>query len=133
MVRFPRATRVLLALLRPAVAPIPVRTLQPDLSETLPVVMARKVGGTLIDPRALESAVVDVQCWHGSDADAADLAETVRQALISAWRQQTVVDGLASIAAYTEQSSPALLPDTTTPKGVWRYQATYELALRPAR
>ncbi|OLT27744.1 hypothetical protein BJF83_17305 [Nocardiopsis sp. CNR-923] len=134
MVRMlPRVNRLLLDLLRPALAPVPVYSEQPDLSRDLPVVMARKVPGDgAPDPRFLDRCLVDVQCWHSSDADTDDLAETARVALVTAWRTQQIIGGLASIAGYTEISSPARIPDETTPKGVVRYQATYQLAIRPA-
>lgn len=132
--RFPRATQILLSVLRPALDPVPVFSLLPDLTRTPPpVVMARRVAGTAYDPRVgYDQAVVDVQCWHTSDADADDLADACRTALITAWRNQTVVPGVGSIAHYAEQAAPALLPTADDVAGVYRYQATYVLGIRAA-
>src|SRR5690606_16810461 len=104
--RFPRANQLVLAVLRPALAPVDVFSLLPDLTQTPPpVVMARRVAGTAYDPRVgYDQAVVDVQGWHTTDADADDLADACRTALITAWRNQTVVPGVGSIAHYTEQA-----------------------------
>lgn len=137
---FAPATSLVLEILRPALAPVEVRSLMPDLVETPPpVVMARRVPGPgAYDPRGYDQAVIDVQCWHTTDRDADDLADACRAALITAWRKQRVVPGVGYIAAYTEQSAPALIPDAasgrsaSTPKGIYRYQATYVLGLRPA-
>lgn len=139
--RFAPATSLVLALLRPALAPTPVVSLMPDLTVTPPpVVMARRVPGPgAYDPRGYDQAVIDVQCWHTSDRDADDLADACRGALITAWRTQRAVAGMGHIAAYTERAAPALLSDSTqgrgpfTPKLIYRYQATYVLGLRPAR
>ncbi|MFE3461371.1 hypothetical protein ACFXKD_27825 [Nocardiopsis aegyptia] len=129
----PRVNRLLLDLLVPVMAPVPFYSQQPDLTRDLPVGMARKVpGGGAVDPRFLDRCMVDVQCWHTSDADADDLAEAARVALVTAWRTQQVIGGLGSISGYREISSPSLLQQDDTPKGVYRYQATYQLAIRPA-
>ncbi|MFL1441819.1 hypothetical protein [Nocardiopsis protaetiae] len=138
---FAPATSLVLAILRPAVAPIIVNGLMPDLTETPPPVgMARRVpGGGAYDVRGYDRAVIDVQSWHTDDRLADDLADALRSALISAWRTQLVIPGMGWIARYEETAAPALLPDsaqgsgTTTPKGVYRYQATYTLGLRPDR
>lgn len=127
----PSATDLALQVLDAAVAPVPVRSLMPDLSQDLPVVMARRGGGSVIDPRALDSAIVTVQCWHTSDKAAEDLAEECRGALYAAWRQQTVTSG-AAVSGYGEQSAPVLLPSEEDPKGTYRYVGSYELAIRAA-
>lgn len=125
----PSATDLALQVIGAAVAPIPVRSLMPDLSQDLPVVMARRAGGSIIDPRALDSAIVTVQCWHTSDSSSEGLAEECRAALYLAWRQQAVEAG-ASVSAYGEQSAPVLVPSEEDPKGTYRYVASYDLAIR---
>ncbi|WP_435109391.1 hypothetical protein [Nocardiopsis synnemataformans] len=139
--RFAPATSLVLEILRPALAPVEAYSLMPDLTlNPPPVVMARRVpGGGAYDPRGYDQAVIDVQCWHTTDRAADDLADACRAALFTAWRTQHVVPGMGHIGHYEERSAPALLPDSvsgrgsTTPKGVYRYQATYVLGLRPHR
>ena len=134
MVRLlPSVTTVLLGILRPALAPIPVRSLMPDLGETVPVVMARRAGGTALHPEFADTALVDGQCWHTTDADAEALADACRAALYRAWRTQQVVPDAGSIARWAEQSAPVLIPDDDAPKGIYRYQALYQLTIRPDR
>lgn len=138
---FAPATSLVLEILRPAIAPVPIQGLQPDLTLTPPpVAMARRVpGGGAYDPRGYDRAVIDAQNWHTTDRDADDLADAIRAALITAWRTQLVIPGMGYIAHYEETAAPALLPDsaqgsgTSTPKNTYRYQATYTLGLRPHR
>jgi len=138
---FAPATSLVLAILRPAVAPVIVGGLMPDLTlNPPPVAMARRVpGGGAYDPRGYDRAVIDVQSWHTDDRAADDLADALRAALITAWRTQLVIPGMGHIARYEETAAPALLGDSargsgaTTPKGIYRYQATYTLGLRVDR
>lgn len=138
---FAPATSLVLAILKPALAPIIVQGLMPDLTATPPpVAMARRVpGGGAYDPRGYDRAVIDAQCWHTDDRAADDLADAIRAALITAWRTQLVIPGMGYIARYEETAAPALLGDSaqssgaTTPKNTYRYQATYTLGLRVDR
>ncbi|WP_066929061.1 hypothetical protein [Streptomyces sp. NBRC 110611] len=127
----PSAADLLVGILRPALAGATVGTLLPE-PMPLPFVLARPVGGAAVDMRFLARAVVDVQTWAESDRAAEDLAAASRTALVMAWRAQTVVPAVGSIGFLTERTAPVLLPEERTPDGVYRYQATYELAVRPA-
>ncbi|NGO71449.1 hypothetical protein [Streptomyces boncukensis] len=109
---------------------MPIGTLLPE-PMPLPFVLARPVGGAAVDMRFLGRAVVDVQCWAETDRAAEDLAANARTALVTAWRAQTVIPAVGSIGFLTERAAPALLPDERTPDGVYRYQASYELTVRP--
>ncbi|MFF4607930.1 hypothetical protein ACFY12_34985 [Streptomyces sp. NPDC001339] len=122
---------LLVGILRPAFAGATVGTLLPE-PMPLPFVLARPVGGAAVDMRFLARAVVDVQTWAESDRTAENLAVAARTALVVAWRAQTVVPAVGSIGFLAERKAPVLLPDARTPDGVYRYQATYELTVRPA-
>lgn len=127
----PSVNSMLMGILRPALPAATVGTLIPA-NMPYPFVLARGVGGAAIDPRFVGSSLVDVQVWSQSDTVSEDLSEDARVALVIAWRNQTVVLGVGSIARFSEESSPLLLPSDAAPKGVYRYQATYRLATRPA-
>ncbi|PZG20599.1 hypothetical protein [Nonomuraea aridisoli] len=99
---------------------------------TYPFVLARRAGGASIDPRFLDQALVDVQVWARTDSDAEDISEAARVLLVQAWRSQTVVPSVGSISRFRDQAAPDLLPGDEVPNGIYRYQATYELAVRPA-
>ncbi|MGW3569074.1 phage tail termination protein [Streptomyces sp. NPDC000941] len=127
----PSAADLLVGVLRPALAVATVGTLIPD-PMPLPFVLARPIGGAAVDMRFLARAVVDVQTWAETDRDAEDLAAAARAALVTAWRQQVVVPGVGSVGWLAERAAPVLLPDEHTGDGVYRYQAAYELTIRPA-
>ncbi|MFE3220241.1 hypothetical protein [Streptomyces antimycoticus] len=127
----PSAADILVGVLRPALAVATVGTLIPN-PMPLPFVLARAVGGAAVDMRFLARALVDVQTWAATDRDAEGLAAAARAALVTAWRQQVVIPGTGSIGWLEERATPVLLPDEHTGDGVYRYQATYELTLRPA-
>jgi hypothetical protein len=131
----PRVNDLLLGLLRaPLAAEFPglkVGTLIPA-TMTYPFVLARRAGGAAIDPRFLDSALVDVQVWARSETAAEDISEAARVLLVVAWREQTVVPGVGSISRFRDSSAPDLLPGQDVPNGIHRYQGTYALAVRPA-
>ena len=115
-----------------AVSDVQVGTMiPPDLVDRMPFVMARRVGGTAVHPRFADRALVDVQVWAADRKVAADTAEAVRVALFRAWERQTVT-AHGYIGAYSEIAAPTELRDETTPDGVYRFQATYALVVRPA-
>ncbi|SDI41138.1 hypothetical protein SAMN05421505_14932 [Sinosporangium album] len=132
----PSVHDLLLGLLRaPLAAAYPgvtVGTLIPARM-TYPFVLVRRAGGATIDPRFLDRPLVDVQTWDTNDRQAENLVESARALLVLAWRRQTVVPGVGSISFFRDQAMSTLLPDQTVPDGVYRYQATVELAVRPAR
>jgi hypothetical protein len=130
-VMLPSAADLLVGVLRPALAAATVGTLIPD-PMPLPFVLARPIGGAAVDMRFLARAVVDVQTWAETDRDAETLAAAARAALVTAWRTQAVIPGAGSIGWLGERAAPSLLPDENAPDGVYRYQATYELTMRPA-
>jgi hypothetical protein len=131
----PRVNDLLMALLRPPLTAdwptIRVGTLIPATMR-FPFVLARRAGGAAIDPRFLDSALTDVQVWARSETMAEDISEAARVLLVQAWRSQTVVAGVGSISRFRDQAAPVLLPGDDVPNGIYRYQATYELVVRPA-
>jgi hypothetical protein len=129
----PYADGLVVAILRAALT-AEVGTLVPhDLyGSPRPFVLARRVGGAAILPGHLDGATVDVQAYAATRRAAAELAELARTALYVAWRDQTVFpDG--HVAGYGEISGPAELRTNGQPDGLYRFQATYSLALRPPR
>lgn len=128
--RFAPVEDLLIGILRPALEAVTVGTLIP-VSMPLPFLLARRAGGGSADPRFLDNPLVDMQGWADSDKAAGELMAEARFALVMAWRSQTVVPGVGSIGRFADQSGPALLPGDDVPHGVYRYQATYDLVIRP--
>ncbi|RCV53471.1 DUF3168 domain-containing protein [Marinitenerispora sediminis] len=128
----PRVDALLVGILRPALGPgVTVGTRIPD-QMPLPFVMARRAGGASIHPRFLDQALVDVQVWAGSDAEAEGLAQAVRDALYEAsTTPQVIVPGMGYLSWFAEQAAPVLLPSDTEDHNVYRYQATYQINTRP--
>ncbi|MEO3851754.1 hypothetical protein ABGB09_29700 [Streptomyces sp. B8F3] len=122
---------LLLGILRPALPAVTVGTLLPE-PVPLPYALARPMGGAAPDMRFLAGALVDIQTFAETDRDAEQLAAVARTALVVAWRTQQVVPGVGSIGHLTERAAPVLLPDERTGHGIYRYQATYEITIRPA-
>lgn len=127
--RFAPVETLLLAILRPALPAATVGTLIPA-TMPYPFVLARRAGGASLDERFIDQPLIDVQVWAESDTAAGGLSADARHALVTAWRSQAVVPGVGSIARFRDSAGPTLLPDDTVPHGVYRYQATYELAIR---
>jgi hypothetical protein len=106
-----------------------VSELPGDLVGSLPVLQIVRSGGN--DPRtfmATDRAVVDVDAWEATRADASDLAELARLHFRSDL-PNTVVDGFV-FTWVTTLVGPRWQPDPN-PK-VRRYTATYEVGLHPA-
>lgn len=93
-------------------------------------VAARRFGGAAVDPRFLDRGAVSVDVWATTRRAAADVAETCRVLLFTAWRTQTVHAG-ASISSYGESTAPAELRTDGQPADQWRYSASYSLHVRP--
>jgi len=93
-------------------------------------VSARRFGGAAVHARLLDRAAVSVDAWANTRRGAADVAETCRVLLFTAWRAQTVHAG-ASISSYSETSAPAELRTGGQPPDEWRFNAAYSLHVRP--
>lgn len=128
----PRTNRLLLELVRPAMpAGVTVKTRIPDTMPK-PFVLLRRSGGSWLDARGLDSAVVDVQTWATTDEEAEGLAERVRALLWSAYRTGATVPGVGSVSLVREEAAPVEMPSDSEDHGVYRYQATYTVNVRPA-
>lgn len=127
--RFAPVEDLLLAILRPTLSGVTVGTLIPT-PMPYPFLLARRAGGGSLDERFLDNPLIDMQGWATSDKAAGDLMADARFALVTAWRSQTVVPGVGSIARFRDSAGPLLLPGDEVPNGIYRYQATYELAIR---
>jgi hypothetical protein len=101
-----------------------------DYMNWLPYVRAYRWAGAAIDPRFLDSAVIDVHVYAVGRTAALDLAETCRTALYEAWQNQTIYPH-GSIASYSEQAAPTELPSAIRPDGLTTVQATYRLGVCP--
>lgn len=123
---------LLVAVLRPAVAPATMMTLQPvDLLTSMPCLVAKHVGGAgVVDPRFPSTrAVVQVDAYAAGKRASFDLAAAARGALLAAWRAQTMTpDGC--IARFAPQSEPDELRLPEQADGFTRYTALYGLTIR---
>lgn len=110
----------------------------PDhITEHLPLVVIRRVGGDSTHPWFFDVPWINVQCWcddrhPGADPfrAAGDLADDVRRVLWEAWRTQRVVPDLGWIGYIRESTAPQEISDVDRPF-LGRYSATYELRVRP--
>lgn len=141
-----------LAVLRPALDPIPVQTLisfdqgQPNYGG-YPFVLARRANGLNAnrggDPRFLSTGLLAVHCFAqdpNGDEDAAILSEVCRVALRDAWMNQTVYPGIGHISRFEEYQAPKRTSDWATATGpvqyadlptkVHRYEGSYYLVVR---
>lgn len=127
----PDADGIVLAVLRAMLPPtVQIGNLIPaDLVDRLPYVVILRVGGTALDPRFADRALVNVQCWASSRQDSERLAQAVRDCLYLASRGGVTTDQ-GHISAFTEQAAPSHLDTGTEPSGVFRYQASYLLTTR---
>lgn len=129
----PDAERLMLALLRPTFPGVSLGTAIPDdLGNRVPYIVIRRVGGAAIDGRFLDQAVMSVDAWHTSKSDASELADDVRAALLEAWEAQTVTD-FGHLAYFREEAAPSELRTGEQPDTLYRYLASYTLAIRPPR
>lgn len=125
---------VLTAVLRPAHDPVPVYTIQQDISDgttsRLPFVVAAQIpgGSGRVDPRFKPSRVqVQVDGYAPGSRSAEALCQQSIDALVTAWRNHTPTpDG--RIAAVGDISGPYPLPVQAS--GVYRYVATLQITVR---
>ncbi|MFD9813985.1 hypothetical protein [Streptomyces sp. NPDC059080] len=129
----PDVDELVTSALRDGMPGVTVRVLWPgDWSTALPLVVARRVAGSAVDPVGLDAAVLDVQCAAVTRRDASVLARTARTVLLAACRSQYQgTDGYLShgqdVAGPFElrTGEPAPGPD------LFRFQATYRVTARP--
>lgn len=111
----------------------------PDhITEYLPLVVIRRVGGDSPAPRFYDTPWINVQCWAGEQGpsgdpfrDAGDLADDVRRVLWEAYETQRVLPGLGWVSWIRESTAPQEISDVDRPF-LGRYAATYELRIRSA-
>lgn len=134
---------LLLAVLRPKLAGVPVKTLI-SANQSFPFVLVRRVdqfgewGG---DPRFIDTATVAVHVFvedPDGDADAEVLSQAVRAALRQSINE--VIPGLGHLSQADMVSAPRRVTDWATasgpvqyadlPSGVYRYETVYDLTLR---
>jgi hypothetical protein len=134
---------VLLGLLRTSlnIPDVTVMSRMPDqITEYLPLIVIRRVGGDSPAPRFYDQPWINVQCFcddsgaSGLSTDpfraAGDLADDVRRVLWEAYENQQVVPGLGWIGWVRESTAPQEISDVDRPF-IGRYAATYELRVRP--
>jgi hypothetical protein len=111
----------------------------PDhITEFLPLVVIRRVGGDSPAPRFYDTPWINVQCWVGEQGptgdpfrDAGNLADDVRRVLWEAYETQRVLPGLGWVSWIRESTAPQEISDVDRPF-LGRYAATYELRIRSA-
>lgn len=111
----------------------------PDhITEHIPLVVIRRVGGDSPAPRFYDTPWINVQCWVDDQGptgdpfrDAGDLADDVRRVFWQAYETQRVVPGLGWIGSMRESTAPQEISDVDRPF-LGRYSATYEMRVRPA-
>ncbi|WDS51730.1 tail terminator [Streptomyces phage Triumph] len=139
---------LLLAVLRDGLPGIAVNTLI-SKSQTFPFVLVRRdpsFGSWAGDTRFTDSARVAVHAFcqdPNGDEDSAILSEAVRVVLRNAWLNQQVYPGRGHITRVDLASAPRRATDWATatgpvqyadlPTGVWRYEASYDIAIRKPR
>lgn len=131
--RLPRVNALLLGVLRASDPPegLTIGSRIPA-HMPLPYLMATRAGGSSIHPEFLDQALVDVQTWAPTDAEAESIAQWARDALYRASRYpQLVVPGVGSIAWFDETVAPREIPSDLDDHDVYRYQGTYALNTRP--
>ena len=113
---------------------VAVRVLWPaDWVDVLPLVVARRVGGTAIDPIGLDAATVDVQAAATTRRAASTLARTARVVLLGACRVQW--RGRDGYLSHGEDVSGPFELRTGEPVAgpdFFRFQATYRVTARPS-
>lgn len=118
------------AIVDPAVVP-PVFTEQqmPDVADAWVVVAQLPGGGTRVDPRFRRSRfLVQVDGYAKNSSKAAQaLAQAAVEALVAAWRSQTVTpDGV--IATVNDVRDPSPLPGPA--QDIYRYMSTLQITVR---
>lgn len=131
----PDADALLLSVIRAGTSAVTVGTQIPstllEKIKTKPFGTVKRIGGSAADPRYLDQATVDVQTWATSRKAAYDAAAVIRSTLLDAALDQTTFP-LGHIARFVELSGISELRTADQAGGVWRFQATYSLFLRPA-
>lgn len=102
-----------------------------DVTAGEPFAMVRRFGGAAVDPRFYDRATFDIQVWASTRKAAFDTSSAIREALLDAALNQTTFDE-GHIARMVEVAGPSELRTADQADGVWRFQATYSLFLRPA-
>lgn len=123
---------LLLAIVRPALAPAKMFSRQPsDLLTDMPCGVVKHIpGGSGVDPRFSASRVtVQLDGYASSKHDAFDLAVAIRDALVAAWQAGTRTD-FGVIARVLDAPDPAELRLPDQADGFTRYTSTASLIVR---
>lgn len=99
-----------------------------DLTNKLPYLVARRVAGAARHPRMLGAPVFDLQAYATTRRAAKDLCRDACLVLFTAADRQEVTP-YGHVARYDEASGPVPLPSEVN--GVWRFQASVSLLVRP--
>jgi hypothetical protein len=110
---------------------VPASTKMPeDIATALPHRLIYKLGGVALHPQFLDRPQVQIASLAATRAGASDLAETAREALFWAWRQQTrMTEG--GFHKVVEVVSPFEVRTGTEPDGVYRFDQTVQVWTRP--
>lgn len=139
---------LLLELLREKLPGIAVQTLLKQ-HQDFPLVMVRRQHTMAFwdgDPRFIDACPVTIQAFcedPDGDEDAAILSEAIRIVMRDAAKEQYEIDGRGRLMKAKLQQAPRRVADWATsagpvqyadlPTGVWRYEATYKVAVRKPR
>lgn len=126
----PDTDLLLMELLRPAVAAEVGTEIPADLADRLPYLTAKRISGGDIHPRFADHPTIDVQSWAATLQEASLLARTAEAVLYLAWYDQTVTSH-GHLGWYQKMSGPSELRTEGQLDNVFRFQASYELIIRP--
>ncbi|WP_435897449.1 phage tail termination protein [Streptomyces tsukubensis] len=101
-----------------------------DWDTVTPLIVVHRVGGSAIDPRFADRALMDVQCYHTTRREASRLARHARTILFDACTKKTY-DAEGSLSGFTEVTGP-WSPGPSDDARVSRFIATYQLTARVA-
>jgi hypothetical protein len=121
-VRFPDATLLATAYLRPLMSGVHVGATVPQ-ARPVEMVLLRRLGGPRRNP-LVDDARLDVQVWAADDPRAAELAETARYHLAR------ICEYVPEVRVSAEESGPTMIPDP--PSDVPRVLMTVVLSVRGA-
>jgi hypothetical protein len=148
LVEFSPVEDIMLTILRAGLPDIPVYSLIPEEAPPAFVLVRRLhgMGQWNGDPRFTDSGRFFVHTFTedpDGDEKGALLSEAVRVVLRNAWLDHVSVPGRGSVIAIKMLSEPSRKTDWATssgpvqfadlPTGFWRYESTYEIAIRKPR
>lgn len=103
----------------------------PKLLAACPRFTAYRSGGQVLKPKLLDRPIMTVIAFDTTYEGARDLAETGQSLLLRAWLGN-FHSANGSIGKVEVLSAPSQVQLANTPYGVFRFDATYRLHVRPA-